>query len=92
MNRINYLTEIWGSFSDGTTLLRTGVSKDIIPISSFILIEGLGVMDLVHATMILVICSKYFEIRPLLWLDTILGTRNVKINNSLSSSPSPKGL
>lgn len=68
-----------------TPLLRMGVSKDIISISSFISIKGLRVINLVHTTRIhFVIYSRNFEIHPLLRLDTVVGTGNVKINNPQS--------
>lgn len=65
------------------SLLKTGISKDIISIALFILIKGLRVMNLVHATMILHIYLRNFEIHLPLWLDTVLGTGNVKINNTV---------
>lgn len=64
-----------------TSLLRMGVSKDIISIALFILIKGLRVMNLVHATMILDTYLRNFEIHLPLWLDTVPGAGNVKINN-----------
>lgn len=69
-----------------TLLLKMGVNKNEILVSSFISIKGLRVINFVHATMIhLVIYSRNFEIYPLLWLDTVLGTGDMKINNSHSS-------
>lgn len=50
-----------------------GVSKNI-SIALFILIKGLRVMNLVHATMILDIYLRNFEVCLPSWLETVLGT------------------
>lgn len=66
------------------SLLRMGVSKNI-SIALFILIKELRVMNLVHATMILDIYLRNFEVCLPSWLETVLGTGNVKINNTVSA-------
>lgn len=59
------MPEFGGSFSYDITLLRTGVNKDTIAVSSFVLIKRHGVMNLVHATMILfIIYLRNFEVHP----------------------------